>query len=203
MLEIPKEGKKSKAENVLCLICTFLPEKTGNTWHLKVTHLPLPLVHRHHEPSTAAIYWLTSYMQGAKTMNCFVLSLGFCFFVFWSDSLGEDRCIFYKEGCLYKTKQNGRMHSSAPKKLLCVLIQERSKWMKRQVSIIMILNSKQLIGAQTHYLANDKVTTEQQIILKAFEAVEEKDFLFPSKWIKIERDDDNLSRFCKAHARHP
>lgn len=57
--------------------------------------------------------------------------------------------------------------------------------MKECVSIITDLNSKQLIGAQTHYLANDKVTTEQQIILKAFEAVEEKDFLFPSKWIKI------------------
>lgn len=80
MLEIPKEGKKSKAEKVLCLI-RLLPEKTGNTWHLKVTHLPLPLVHTMNH-QIAAYLLLTSYMQGAKTMNCFVLSLGFCFFVF-------------------------------------------------------------------------------------------------------------------------
>ena len=56
--------------------------------------------------------------------------------------------------------------------------------MKECVSIITDLNSKQLIGVQTHYLANDKMTAEQQIILKAFEAVGQKD-LFSSKWIKI------------------
>ena len=44
MLEIPKGGKKSKAERVLCLI-RLLSEQTGATWHLRVTHPPLPLVH--------------------------------------------------------------------------------------------------------------------------------------------------------------
>ena len=107
MLEIPKGGKKSKAEKVLCLI-RLLSEQTGTTWHLRVTRPPQPLVHTMNHQIAA--YLLLNFLQLLCTRFRLLL---LCFL---SDSVG-DRCISYKEDCLYKQKQ--KMEG-------CVLLPQRN-----------------------------------------------------------------------------
>lgn len=109
MLEIPKEGKKSKAEKVLCLI-RLLPEKTGNTQ----SHPPTPASSPHHEPSNSRLFSINFLHARCQDHELLCTQFRLLLLCFLSDSLG-DRCIFYKEGCLYKQKQKRKDAFFCPK----------------------------------------------------------------------------------------